>query len=161
MSRKNLKTNFFLNVIISRRNIMRRNITSLVKFTVLCALMVLLTIFLYKTLFYSQRIHDDDDYKMRRRPIANAQEQPFHPRQGAFFMGNNRNAKQIKIDWHDYKYIEAEKQRNGIGEHGVPAFVPSDEETERKRLFDLNGFNGLLSDKISINRSVKDIRHKE
>lgn len=141
---------------------MRRNFMSLLKFMLLCAIMVLLTIFLYKTFHYVQNIYHDGD------EIASQQQQPFadkqillHPRQGSFFMGANKNLKHLKIDWHDYKYIEMEKSRHGIGEHGAPASVSADEESERKRLFDQNGFNGLLSDKIALNRSVKDIRHKE
>lgn len=99
--------------------------------------------------------HDED-----KQPLASAQKS-FHPRQGAFFMGDGKNQKHIKIDWHDYKCIMAEKMRHGTGEHGAPAFLSSDVEDERKRLFDQNGFNALLSDKISLNRSVKDIRHSE
>lgn len=75
-------------------------------------------------------------------------------------MGSEKNAKQIKIDWHDYKFIEAEKLRTGTGEHGEPASLPHGLDSERKQLFDQNGFNGLLSDRIALNRSVKDIRHK-
>lgn len=135
---------------------MRRNLTSLFKFTLLCIFMVVLTVFLYKTFFSSNHRYNDG-------PVASAQRasEPFHPRQGAFFMGTDKNAKHIKIDWHNYKFIEAEHKRNGMGEHGAPAFLSNDMEDERKRLFDQNGFNALLSDKIALNRSVKDIRHKE
>lgn len=126
----------------------------------LCALVVMLTIFFYKTFFQIQRTNDIQDEN--HRPMTNAQHHSNvnHPRQGGFFMGSEKNAKGMKIDWHNYEFIEAEKRRTGIGEHGEPGFLSDDEETERKRLFDLNGFNALLSDYISINRSVKDIRHK-
>lgn len=137
---------------------MRRNLTSLFKFTLLCGLMVVLTVFLYKAFFSPHHRYSSDE----RGPVASAQHAArFHPRQGAFFMGTDKNVKHIKIDWHDYKHIEMEQLRNGIGEHGAPAFLPSNMEDERKRLFDQNGFNALLSDKIALNRSVKDIRHKE
>lgn len=116
--------------------------------------MVFLTAFLYKTFFSPNHHHD-----VGGRPVASAQQ--AHPRHGAFFMSNVRNVRNIRIDWHDYKYIEAEKQREGIGEHGAPAYLPPELEDERKRLFDQNGFNALLSDRIALNRSVKDIRHKE
>lgn len=96
-----------------------------------------------------------------RNAVASAQKAVFHPRQGAFFMGNNKNGKHIKIDWQDYKFIEAERLRTGIGEQGAPASLSDNEEKDRKKLFDQNGFNALLSDKIALNRSVKDIRHKE
>lgn len=128
----------------------------------LCALVVMLTIFFYKTFFQMHRTNNIQNGN--HRPIASAQYRPDainHPRQGGYFMGSKKNPKRVKIDWNDYQFIEAEKQRTGIGEHGVPASVSDDEEAERKRLFDLNGFNALLSDYISINRSVKDIRHKE
>lgn len=46
-------------------------------------------------------------------------------------------------------------------EHGAASHSTADEEFERKRLFDQNGFNAHLSDKIAMNRSVADIRHKE
>lgn len=140
---------------------MRRNLTSLFKFTLLCVLMVVLTVFLYKTFFSTHHRYNGIDEQ--REPVASAQRAaiPFHPRQGAFFMGTDKNVKHIKIDWHDYKFIGAEQQRSGVGEHGAPAFLPTDMEDERKRLFDQNGFNALLSDKIALNRSVKDIRHKE
>lgn len=101
--------------------------------------------------------HRNDD---EPKPMASAQKM-FHPRQGAFFMGSEKNQKHIKIDWHDYKFIRGEELRQGTGEHGAPAFLPSNLDDERKQLFDQNGFNALLSDKISLNRSVKDIRHKE
>lgn len=38
-----------------------------------------------------------------------------HPHQGAFFMGNNKNLRRRKIDWHDYRYMEYERNRAGIG----------------------------------------------
>lgn len=138
---------------------MRRNLLSLIKFALLCLVMVLLTIFLYKTFFYVQRMYDDNE--TGDRAVASAQIAPSHPRQGAFFMGKKKNTKHIKIDWHDYKFIEAEKLRTGIGEHGAPSHLSDAEEVNRKRLFDQNGFNALLSDKIALNRSVADIRHKE
>lgn len=93
------------------------------------------------------------------RPIA---EQWFqHSNQGAFFMGQKKNVQHKMVDWNDYKYIEYEQKRTGIGEHGRPAHIPAAEEAERKALFAQNGFNALLSDKIALNRSIADIRHKE
>lgn len=119
----------------------------------------MLTVFLYKTFFMLQNMYDDgisSNVNNERKSDVH-----FHPRQGAFFMGKGKNDKSMKIDWHDYKYIEYEKSRAGIGEHGVPSSTSPEEEEERKRLFSENGFNGFLSDKISLNRSVADIRHKE
>ncbi|XP_016982849.1 N-acetylgalactosaminyltransferase 4 [Drosophila rhopaloa] len=62
-------------------------------------------------------------------------------------------------DWHDYAAMEAEKRRIGLGEHGVAAHIenPDEKELEAEMSY-MNGFNGLLSDRISINRSVPDVR---
>lgn len=49
----------------------------------------------------------------------------------------------------------------GNGEHGISATVPPKTTAEEKeKLYKVNGFNALLSDHISLNRSVPDIRHK-
>jgi polypeptide N-acetylgalactosaminyltransferase len=66
----------------------------------------------------------------------------------------------VKIDWHDYKLIEAEAKQNGIGEQGKRAFLPADDNDKKEELYKVNGFNGLLSDRIALNRSLPDIRHK-
>ncbi|XP_053679099.1 N-acetylgalactosaminyltransferase 6-like [Anopheles nili] len=52
-------------------------------------------------------------------------------------------------------------KRVGIGEQGKPATLSPDESgSERqKELYFQNGFNALLSDKISVNRSIADLRH--
>ncbi|XP_055371879.1 N-acetylgalactosaminyltransferase 6-like [Condylostylus longicornis] len=63
-----------------------------------------------------------------------------------------------RIDWHDRNYMEEEKLKTGIGEQGKSAKLPLHEAEKGKLLFSQNGFNGLLSDKISLNRSLPDIR---
>jgi polypeptide N-acetylgalactosaminyltransferase len=76
------------------------------------------------------------------------------------FFRRPRNVENIKIDWHDYKFIEYEKNRVGPGEFGNAVNeVSPDEEDLNQRLFDENGYNGLISDKISVNRSIRDLRH--
>ncbi|XP_045521335.1 N-acetylgalactosaminyltransferase 6-like [Pieris brassicae] len=64
-----------------------------------------------------------------------------------------------KIDWHDYKKIKYERKQKGIGEQGIPAYLSKNEEALEKELYSVNGFNGALSDKIPLNRSLPDIRH--
>uniref|UniRef100_A0A0N5C4C4 Polypeptide N-acetylgalactosaminyltransferase n=1 Tax=Strongyloides papillosus TaxID=174720 RepID=A0A0N5C4C4_STREA len=67
-----------------------------------------------------------------------------------------------KIDWHDYKQMEEDMKREGNGEQGK-AYVISNETPDNKKLQDqlyrANGYNAYISDMISVNRSVKDIRH--
>ncbi|KAH8352919.1 hypothetical protein KR084_007287 [Drosophila pseudotakahashii] len=64
-------------------------------------------------------------------------------------------------DWHDYAAMEADRKRTGFGEHGVAVKVENpDEKQMETEMYEMNGFNGLLSDRISINRSVPDIRHE-
>lgn len=119
---------------------MRRNLTSLLKFMCLCLITVLLTAFLYKTFVHGPHIHDNG--------VADrwsSVDRLMHPHQGAFFSGSAKNVKQKKTDWNDYRYIEWEKSRVGVGEHGAAAYTLPQEEIERKRLFDANGFNALLS----------------
>ncbi|KAG5676955.1 hypothetical protein PVAND_006748 [Polypedilum vanderplanki] len=77
---------------------------------------------------------------------------------GAFF-GRIRNEKLQKIDWHDYEQIKKDAQRIGFGENGKSEKLDETEKSLEDDFFRQNGFNALLSDKISINRSIPDIRH--
>jgi len=64
------------------------------------------------------------------------------------------------IDWHNWTLIRLEGERVGPGEQGKPVQIPTEEEKEHQDLFRSNGFSGYASDKISVHRSVPDIRHK-
>ncbi|XP_049888137.1 N-acetylgalactosaminyltransferase 6-like [Pectinophora gossypiella] len=66
-----------------------------------------------------------------------------------------------KIDWHDYAQIKYEKQRTGMGEQGKAAYLPNETIAYQKKIYSTNGFNGALSDKIALNRSLPDIRHRK
>lgn len=49
---------------------------------------------------------------------------------------------------------------SGIGEHGVPAYLTAKDSDVYDSLYKVNGFNAALSDKIALDRSIPDIRHK-
>ncbi len=45
-----------------------------------------------------------------------------------------------------------------VGENGLPVYVPEFETNKMKTLFHINRFNLLVSDRISVNRSIPDPR---
>ena len=47
----------------------------------------------------------------------------------------------------------------GPGENGQPVVIGQEEEKQKAELYRANGFNALASDKISLSRSIPDIRH--
>lgn len=64
------------------------------------------------------------------------------------------------VDWHDWDVIEHEALRHGIGEHGKKAYLnnyPPISDLINKTL----GYNGYLSDKIALNRALKDLRPRK
>ncbi|KAJ2950359.1 hypothetical protein O0L34_g8600 [Tuta absoluta] len=81
-------------------------------------------------------------------------------------LNDSRAARQFKpssvqkIDWHNYTQIQHEAGRKGIGEQGKAAYLPQADALLEKQLYAVNGFNGALSDRIPLNRSLPDIRHK-
>lgn len=65
-------------------------------------------------------------------------------------------------DWHDYEFIKYEAGRKGPGEQGqgVTLTDPKDIELD-KILQPIEGLHVVVSDKISVNRSIKDTRPRE
>jgi hypothetical protein len=62
-------------------------------------------------------------------------------------------------DWHDWKFIEYEKSRDGPGEQGKPFELSDSADIAlNKKLFQVEGLFVIVSDKISVNRSVPDTR---
>ncbi|XP_034033763.1 polypeptide N-acetylgalactosaminyltransferase 10-like [Thalassophryne amazonica] len=84
----------------------------------------------------------------------------FPPNQGL-----NRMAKDPQVghngvqrkDWHDYEAIRRDAARSGNGEQGKP--FPLSDADRVDQAYRENGFNIFVSDRISLNRSVPDIRH--
>ncbi|XP_078143024.1 polypeptide N-acetylgalactosaminyltransferase 10 isoform X1 [Centroberyx gerrardi] len=79
--------------------------------------------------------------------------------------GLNRMGKDAQVgrdgvrrkDWHDYDAIKRDASRSGNGEQGK-AF-PLSEADRVDQAYRENGFNIYVSDRISLNRSLPDIRH--
>lgn len=49
----------------------------------------------------------------------------------------------------------------GPGEQGAAVILSAEEEQKKEELFKVNGFNAFVSDKIALDRAIKDIRHSE
>ncbi|XP_012262672.2 N-acetylgalactosaminyltransferase 6 [Athalia rosae] len=123
---------------------MRRNLISLVKFLSLALLTIVLTVVVFRYVRNPPRYPDDGDEPDPRAPPAEAVKLD--------------ETDDEKIDWHDYRQISQDSRRKGLGEQGVPAFLSPTEDAVKASLYKVNGFNAALSDKISVNRSVPDIR---
>lgn len=63
-------------------------------------------------------------------------------------------------DWHDYDFITYEATRKGLGENGSKVILVNEEEIKKnQKVLDVEGLSGYISDLISINRSLPDVRH--
>uniref|UniRef100_A0A8C0CFG6 Polypeptide N-acetylgalactosaminyltransferase n=1 Tax=Balaenoptera musculus TaxID=9771 RepID=A0A8C0CFG6_BALMU len=86
--------------------------------------------------------------------VAPAAGQGSHNQQKkTFFLGDGQKLK----DWHDKEAIKRDAQRVGNGEQGRP--FPMTDAERVDQAYRENGFNIYVSDKISLNRSLPDIRH--
>lgn len=126
---------------------MKRNIITLVKLLFLSAIVISLVVLFIKS-FRTQET--SELYRSAKLQ---------HPKHGSFFGGQLKNSKGKRIDWHDYELIKQEEVKKGVGEHGKAEKLDESEKDLQEKLFRKNGFNALLSDKISLNRSIPDIRH--
>ncbi|XP_043494953.1 N-acetylgalactosaminyltransferase 6-like [Polistes fuscatus] len=135
---------------------MRRNVISLLKFFTLAAFTVFLTVIIFR---YIRRPHNRELTTEQFPSFLLIENGGKFPRDlaGRF----NEQNEDEKIDWHDYKQIEENGKRSGTGEQGKPAFLSPSLDKLKEKLYKTNGFNAALSDEISLNRSVPDIRHHE
>ena len=56
------------------------------------------------------------------------------------------------------KYQKSEKDRTGPGEKGTGLHLEGEEKERADKLYEKEAFNIIASDKISLERSVKDVR---
>ncbi|EAT48275.1 AAEL000639-PA [Aedes aegypti] len=62
----------------------------------------------------------------------------------SFFNGSPRNVDRVRVDWHDYAYMEYEAEREGPGEHGKPLKLEKLEDIKlNEKLFKENGYSAL------------------
>ncbi len=59
------------------------------------------------------------------------------------------------------KFAESEASRSGPGEHGAPVVLRGDELAKSRTLEQKEGFNIVASDKVSLERSLKDVRNSQ
>lgn len=72
---------------------------------------------------------------------------------------SERNAQTHCRDWHDYEFIAYEKKREGPGEQGLAVTLTDPLELElNEKLYNQTGYSVVISDKISVNRSISDNR---
>jgi len=65
-------------------------------------------------------------------------------------------------DWHDREFMRYEATRQGPGENGTAFNLTDPKELLRAaELQEIEGLNVYVSDKISVNRSLPDVRHKK
>jgi hypothetical protein len=72
---------------------------------------------------------------------------------------DDQNQSREKMDWHDYKFMEYEANRTGLGEQGKEAVLTKVDGILKNATYHADGYNGYLSDQISLNRSLPDTRH--
>ncbi|KAG5672938.1 hypothetical protein PVAND_003025 [Polypedilum vanderplanki] len=64
-------------------------------------------------------------------------------------------------DWNDYEIIKRDSLRVGFGEHGKgEKLIDANDIEKNAALFEEYGMSVLISDKISVNRSIPDFRHQ-
>lgn len=129
---------------------MRRNTVTLLKFLIAAVIFLAAGPIAMKILFSGSR-HMKDIY------VDDPRGMPVEPRHPHAVQEEEKK----KIDWHDYKAIAEDEQRQGPGEQGAAVILTAEEEKLKDDLYKVNGFNAFASDKISLQRSIKDIRHPD
>ncbi|XP_062867368.1 polypeptide N-acetylgalactosaminyltransferase 10-like [Trichomycterus rosablanca] len=79
------------------------------------------------------------------------------PLQGTIRRSVGGLEQQKRKDWHDHELIMRDNAQTGDGEQGKP--YPLTDSDQVDQAYRENGFNIYISNKISLNRSLPDIRH--
>jgi hypothetical protein len=111
----------------------------------------------------SSKLNEESKNQFLPRPLKEIDFMFVKKNSPSFFDGPPKNIKRQKIDWHNYELMKYELQRKGLGENGTQAVVKINARNKsvQKTIFKANGYNGFISDLISVNRSLPDIRHPE
>lgn len=64
----------------------------------------------------------------------------------------------VRVDWNDYKLLKDEESRKGFGEHGSKTFTEGRQSSDEIQMIEENGHNAIVSNRISLDRSVPDFR---
>jgi len=150
----------------------RRNLTALARSFVLA--LVIFFIFYGFDQVLQKKKQDEANYAERIKeakeaqgkeddnpnPIGNVIADEKYKIDGAVKNG----AEKVKIDWHDWDQIGSDLRRTeGAGEQGHPVHISDAEKNtdEFREAHRSNGFAGYVSDKISLDRAIPDIRHPQ
>ncbi|XP_033116126.1 polypeptide N-acetylgalactosaminyltransferase 10-like [Anneissia japonica] len=132
-----------------------------IEYTVIALFLLVIGPFLLKIGVINEKKSQANVYNVRQAAVADTEEVveerlPLvdNKDERRWGMGSNH-----KIDWHNYSQIEADKQRQGPGEHGMPVKYTSEMKKTERQDFSANGFNVRVSDMVSLDRSIPDIRN--
>lgn len=64
----------------------------------------------------------------------------------------------LKVDWLDHDFVRKEKSRQGPGENGEPVILGENDAEISKLYAQDYSYNVLVSDRISLDRSIPDTR---
>ncbi|CAB3377482.1 Hypothetical predicted protein [Cloeon dipterum] len=135
---------------------MRRNVRTFVKLLLVALLAVISTMITLRLLGPAEDLRSQSLPSDPLKVFAVTKEAGAHPENPVTEMSRRKSG---RIDWHDHAQIKADSLRIGPGEQGQSVVLKPEDEHEKEELYKVNGFNALASDKMSLNRSLPDIRH--
>lgn len=135
---------------------MRRRQRLLFKLGLLATIGIFLFLLLSNAL--SPAANLKDEIKAEARVQKNIQDNELEKAQEKQIADLETSA--VRIDWHDRDAMTRDLNREGLGEQGKKAYLENHDTDREKLMYRQNGFNAMLSDAISVNRSVPDIRYE-